>query len=457
MVHRIDATVLIKPALAPLLASVFLFSSACTTDAPNPEPSLVQRAKSEIDSIAHASVDRGFAPGVVAIVYEQGDEAHSVVYGDSNIETEKAISRDSLFRIYSMTKPVTVVAALTLAEDGKINLDDPVSQYLPAFSDATIYKSGETLESLETEPPLRALTIRDLMRHTAGMTYKSPGQDPISQLYVLRGIDTGSGADIPPGDGTPPVDSSIELSNRIAAIPLLNHPGAKFTYGNATDVLGAIVEVASGMTLGAFMEERIFAPLEMNDTSFRVRSDQTERFAALYGAEQTVREAGAGEPVGFHELPERGALKLIETGAASVYSTERAMHYGGAGLVSTADDYMKFARMLLSGGALNGVRILSEASVEEMSRNQLSGEALAASQELVKEGLTFGLGVATVVSPGAGRYSAPTGSYFWGGAASTMFWVDPQNEIAVVVMTQVFGGDFRLFVSEISDAIYGDE
>jgi CubicO group peptidase (beta-lactamase class C family) len=431
------------------LAALFLVAG-CATGAPG----LVAEAAPEIRQIAKDAVDRGFAPGLVVMISERGTAPVSFAYGKRAIENGAPAAIDDLFRIYSMTKPVTSVAALILVDNGVIALDDPVAKYIPAFAKAQVYISGATLADLKTAPLERPMTIRDLMRHTAGLTYKSAQKDLVNQLYVLRGVDTGSGADTPPQDGSQPVASSAELAERIAAIPLLNQPGARFTYGNATDVLGRVVEVASGERLGAFMKRRIFDPLGMADTTFRIGEAQVARMTAAYSAPSNATGTGGVLDAAPIEALTAKPLTLADRGEASVFATDRRIDFGGAGLVSTANDYMKFAEMLLGGGARDGVRILSPARMAELTQSRLPPEALENAPGLTMEGLDFGLGVAVVVSPENAKVRTPEGVYFWGGAASTNFWVDPENEIVGVVMSQVFGGDVRTFYLEMLSAIY---
>lgn len=438
-------------ALFALFAAIALLGGCATT------PSKVQPAEAQIAALAQAAVDRGFAPGVVVLVKERDRAPYAYVYGDRSLEMRAPLRGDDLFRIYSMTKPVTVAAAMILVDDGVISLDDPVATYIPSFAAARVYAGGDTVETLTTAPLVRPLTIRDLMRHTAGMTYKSADPHPTHRLYVLRGVDTGSGADIPPQDGSPPVASSADLADRIASIPLLDQPGARFSYGNAIDVLGRVVEVASSERLGAFMQRRLFAPLGMKDTTFRIADADAPRMTAAYSAPSSAPARGG--VLNSAQLADlgRGKLTLVDPPEASVFARERPMDYGGAGLVSTAGDYLRFAEMLLGGGARNGVRILSRDAVAEMTRDQLTPEALAASAALTSEGVTFGLGVAISNDQQLSKANAPDGAYFWGGAASTFFWVDPQNRIAGVILTQVFGGDFRTFQLEMMKAIYSRE
>jgi CubicO group peptidase (beta-lactamase class C family) len=437
--------------------------SACASAAPLtqfPESaSIAQDIKAaervlRIEQLAREAVDRDFAPGVVIYIKQKNSEPYSFHYGWRDKAADSPLSGEDLFRVYSMTKPVTVAAALVLVDDGVIQLDDPVSKFIPAFSTTVAFAAGETLEELQTEALERPLTIRDLMRHTSGMIYKTRAQDPVTQLYVLKGIDTGSGVDIPPRDGSDPVKSARELAERIATIPLIAQPGEKYTYGNAIDVLGAVVEVASGQTLGAFMSERLFEPLQMQDTFFKVPSGQEPRMTAAYSS--TSIKPGPESVFDVVDISELsvGALREFDPSAGGMFTTDRPMHYGGAGLVTTVSDYARFAEMLLNKGELDGVRVLNARRVEEMMSNQLSEAALNQSPRLSKDGVTYGLGGAIVQDPNQAPLSVPKGTYFWSGAASTFFWVDPENGTFGLVMTQVVGGDFNSYRLEIIDAWY---
>lgn len=443
---------------------VFLFVAGCAQTQIQPLSGTDQTLGWEnssrlerVEALAQQAVDTNYAPGVVIYLQSGEDAPYEYAYGWRDKSSDAPQSTSDLFRIYSMTKPVTVAAAMILVDDGVLGLDDPVSKYIPAFGSSTVFVSGTTLESIQTEPLDRPVTIRDLMRHTAGMAYKSRAEDPVNQLYILKGIDTGSGADIGPQDGSDPVESAYELAERLAEIPLREQPGGKYTYGNATDVLGAVIEVASGESLGAFMKRRIFAPLSMDDTFFKVPSEAAPRMTAAYGARSTL-----GEPVsvlGAAKLEQLtvGALREIDSSENSLFMKQRAMHYGGAGLVSTAADYAQFARMLLNGGELEGERIVSERSVAEMFTNQLPESALAASPRLATDGLAFGLGGAIVTDSEKFPGNMPEGVYFWAGAASTYFWIDPKTDRVGIIMTQVFGGDFRAFVLAMIEEIYRED
>jgi CubicO group peptidase (beta-lactamase class C family) len=359
---------------------------------------------------------------------------------------------ENLFRLYSMTKPVTTAAALQLIEKGRLKLDDPVSKYVPGFAATPVFVSGDKPETLKVEAAQRPLTVRDLMRHTAGMTYKAEGPTLVHRLYGLRGIDMGSGADIAPLDGSARVASSGELAARIATIPLLHQPGTKFSYGNATDVLGHVVEVASGQRLSSYLTANIFRPLGMADTGFIVRQPDVPRFTAAYAATSLVPGTA---PLFARVDPAKvtpAKLNLIDDPTRSPYLLQRPIDYGGAGLVGTAADYLRFTQALRQGGSLGKARILTRDSTAGMLANQLPNNART--PELAASGLGFAFGLAVRESAGTMPVAFPKCGAFWAGAASTYFWVDPVNEVSGVLMTQVFGGDVKSVWLSVLDALY---
>lgn len=402
----------------------------------------------QVRRIGKDVVSRGFAPGIVTSIYCDGKPLLSQAYGLADIARQQPVSEDNLFRIYSMSKPVTTVAAMILADEGKLKLDDPVARYIPAFAGATAWIEGQ-------DAPVklaRAITVRDLMRHTAGLTYRG-ADNPVQKQYVQKGIDNGGGAVVKPEDGSAPVAGLDEMVRRIAAIPVWGQPGERFTYGNGTDVLGRVVEVVSGQPLGQFMAERIFTPLGMRDTSFRVSTDKVPRLAAAYWAKSSVQgDTRILRPADTAALA-KGSYSIAEDPAKSVFATARSIEFGGAGLVSTTADYQRFLQMLLAGGSYQGKRIVSAAAVADMTHNQLPPGALA-TPGLAAQGLGFGLGFATIVDPAKAPAPVSPSFYFWGGAASTYFWVDPERRLTGVVMTQVFGGDVTPFYIDMLRQVY---
>jgi CubicO group peptidase (beta-lactamase class C family) len=406
-----------------------------------------------VRALAQDAIDKSIAPGVSMKVFRGRTEVFADTRGFSVVEARQALQPESLYRVYSQTKAVTTVAALILAEAGELNLDDPVSAYIPAFARTPVYVSGTTLADLQVEPQARPVSVRDLMRHTAGLIYRHDAHHPVSGLYVARGIDSGSGERFAPADGSPPFTSLAAMVDALAEIPLVAQPGMKFTYGHASDVLGRVVEVVSGKRLRDFAQEKIFAPLAMNASVFEVPATLTERLSGCYLGIAAERARDPLLDIADPAELRPGALRLIDAPGASVFAAPRPIDFGGAGLICSASDYLRFARMLAQGGALDGERILSRASVDAMAQNQL-GEQAMANPGLQRLGLGFGLGLATYVNPALAPQGVPASVRFWGGAASTIFWVDPDRDLSGVIMAQVFGGDFRAYHVPLIRALY---
>ncbi|MBK7687271.1 MAG: beta-lactamase family protein [Rhodocyclaceae bacterium] len=406
-----------------------------------------------VRAISAEVVSRGFAPGIATQLYCDGKPLLVETIGFADLARKRLLVDDDLFRIYSMTKPLTSLAAMILVDEKRLMLDDPVAKYLPEFSTVTVYESGETPEAVKTVNPTRELTIRDLLRHTAGMTYLSSTQNAVSKMYVQRGIDHGGGNTVVPADGSVPISNIGEFTHRLATIPLLYQPGEHFSYGNATDVLAAVIERASGHRYREFMAARVFKPLKMDDTFFDVPKEKIGRLTAAYGGKSIAANNGSVFRSASMDELGHGTVAQVEDPQKSVFSEPRYIDFGGAGLVSTARDYQRFLTMLLNDGFIDGVRVVSVGTVAEMTRNHLGAEALA-TPYLAKQGLGFGLGFARFLDPAKAPVAVPKNGYFWGGAASTYFWVDPDRRISGVVMTQVFGGDVTPFYLEILNTLY---
>jgi len=374
-----------------------------------------------------ASVDHGWLPGASTLIARHGQVELFETYGARDLEQMAPLQHDTLFRIYSMTKPVTSVAAMILVERGELGLDDPVQTLIPSFSVLTVNRDGAG-DTLEPEPLRVPITVRHLLTHTSGLTYGEGNPGAVSRAYVERRTDFGA------SDGP-----LAEVVDRLATIPLLFQPGTSWAYGVSTDVLGRVVEVVSGQPLDAFMHAHIFEPLGMLDTSFQVGPGQVERFAALY-------EVAEGNRLTCVESPESSP----QTGAVSTLS-------GGAGLVSTASDYLCFAEMLRLGGSLDGVRVLVPQTVHAMVSNQLPGDLAEMGQptfnETSMDGVGFGLGVAVVVDPSRSIWRSSPGEFAWGGYASTAFWVDPVHDVSVVFMTQVMPSDHYPIRAELRSLV----
>ncbi|MGI8667672.1 MAG: serine hydrolase domain-containing protein [Jatrophihabitans sp.] len=364
-----------------------------------------------IDSRLARFVDEGRLAGWQVVVTRRGQVAHASCYGQRDVARNLPIEPDTLYRIYSMTKPVTSVAAMMLWEQGEFQLTDPIAQWLPEFAEPRVYVAGSDLAPA-TVPATEPIRVRHLLSHTAGLTYSFLRGHPVDARYRNAGLD----------EFANPGSSLAELSTRWAEQPLLFQPGSQWCYSVATDVLGRLVEVISGMSLNAFFDKHIIGPLGMTDTSFVVAEQHRNRLAELYTA----------TPDGFARA---GSL-------AEAAFTER-WPSGGAGLVSSAADYHRFSQLLLRGGELAGVRLLAPATVALMSANQLPGGVDLASfgrplyAESPMRGVGFGYGLSTTIDVAASGMAASVGDYGWGGLASTAFTVDPARELTMLLFTQL--------------------
>jgi CubicO group peptidase (beta-lactamase class C family) len=370
-----------------------------------------------IDRHFRRYVDDGRLPGWLLTVSRRGRLAHVSGYGSRDLEAGLPVETDTLWRIYSMTKPITSVAAMMLYEEGAFGLNDPVSAFIPSFADVQVYVAGSDVKPL-TVPATEPVRIWHLLTHTAGLTYGFHRVHPVDARYRDAGFEFGwpRGMDL------------AQCCDAWAAQPLLFQPGAEWNYSVATDVLGRVVEVASGQTLDEFFSARILGPLGMTDTGFWVDEADTGRVAALY-------------------TPGAGALRRLDQMGRIAHRPPRVLS-GGGGLISTAADYHRFTQMLLDrpdspGGGLDGVRLLGPRTVAYMTRNHLPGGAdletfgRPLNAEAPFRGVGFGLGFAVVVDPAAGKTLGSAGEYSWGGLASTAFWVDPAEELTVSFFTQL--------------------
>ncbi len=358
-------------------------------------------------------VDSGVLPGFLVVVARAGKVAHVAAYGWRDVEQRRPVETDTIFRIYSMTKPITSVAAMMLYEEGRFRLDDPVSDYLPAFADLRVYSGGSALAPV-TKAASEPMRVWHLMTHTAGLTYGFLYQHPCDAMYRAAGFEWGS-----------PKGFDLEAScDSWARLPLMFEPGTSWNYSVATDVLGRLVEIWSGTTLELFFAERIFEPLQMFDTGFFAEGDALDRLAVLYTPDGATGKA--------RPLREMGR---VATSKPRVLS-------GGGGLLSSAGDYHRFTQMLLGEGQLDGVRLLGSRTLAYMTTNHLPDDRDMASfghpiSGEPDEGVGFGLGFSVVLDPVRHRTLSSAGELAWGGAASTSFWVDPAEDLAVVWMTQL--------------------
>jgi CubicO group peptidase (beta-lactamase class C family) len=366
-------------------------------------------------------VRTGRLPGVLTAVARRGQLAHLSCSGPRDVATGAPLALDTIFRIYSMTKPIASVALMTLYEEGRFQLDDPVSRFIPEFADLRVWDDGTPL-AFRTTYPERPMQVRDLLTHTSGLTYGFMGRHPVDALYRRIGVE--GRAVLAPMEGEPSLDLA-EMVARLAELPLQFSPGTRWNYSVSTDVCGRLVELLSGEPLDRFLASRLFEPLGMVDTGFMVTDEQADRLAACYS-----RTPGDG-------------LAVVDSAATSSYRTMPTFLSGGGGLVSTAADYLRFALMLLNGGELDGARVLGRKTVEYMTINHLptGGDLASMGQrvfsETTYEGIGFGLGFSVMLDPARAAVVGSAGEYAWGGAASTMFWVDPREELVGLLLTQL--------------------
>lgn len=437
------------------LALASLNVSSCTTPnttnaaVSNVQTPLKQRVEA-ITQIFQDGVTKNIASGFAIALTDGKGKTEKAFVGLAERETNRPIDNDTVYRLYSMTKPITAVAIMMLVEDGKIDLDVPLATYIPSFANAKVYVSGDTLATLVTEPLERPLTVRDLMRQTSGMPYIG-AEKPVEKLYFAAGIERAPGEPVPGVTGRR-VANLQELADRIAATPLSSQPGAIYTYGNAIDVLGRVVEVASGQTLGSFFQARIFGPLKMTSTAFNVLPADAGKLSAAYFTKSPKPVTSpflASVPLA--EVPV-SRLTLADPGATSIFNAATRIEFGGSGLVGTLDDFVRFAQMIANNGALDGIRLLKVSTVTEMGSDQLS---LAASERLRQTGRTYGLGFGRILDPIKSNSGAPVGTMFWAGAAGTYFWANPATKESGVLMTQTFGDNVSIYHGAAIRAAHG--
>ncbi|WGM39619.1 serine hydrolase domain-containing protein [Caulobacter sp. NIBR1757] len=373
-----------------------------------------------LDARMKALVDAGAVPGVVTYIARHGKVVHQSIYGKADLATGAPLKEDTIYRMYSQTKPVTGVAMMILYEEGRWKLDEPVTKYVPEFKTLRVYKGVDAKGQPILEPISRSPTMREIMSHTAGFAYGLTTDNPVDKAYRDSGLL--SSKDLH--------EVMVQASN----LPLASQPGEAWRYSIAVDIQGYIVEKLSGQSLPDFMESRIFKPLGMKDTAFYVPEAKRSRQASLYMYD---REKGV-------VVPAEGFMVLDVTKPPTAAN-------GGGGLVSTLGDYARFAQMLGNGGELEGVRILSPSTIRLMAANHLT-EAQLAKQPL-GPGVGFGLDFGVVMDPAAAGTPAGKGTYSWGGAAGTWFWVDPENDVVVLGMIQVLGGGGVLRLDEVSQQL----
>jgi CubicO group peptidase (beta-lactamase class C family) len=358
-------------------------------------------------------LDTGKLPCALTLVERNGQIAHSSALGRMDVERNRPLQQDTIFRIYSMTKPLTSLALLMLVEEGRISLDDPVHRYIPQWRDLAVYEGG-FIGSFRTKRTSGPMRVVDLLRHTSGLTYGFQQRTNVDAAYRKLRL------------GEIPTSVSLEqMIDELGKLPLEFSPGNAWNYGVSTDVVGYLVGKVSGQPFEQFLRSRIIDPLGMTDTDFMVPAAKASRFAACYAA-----------------TPD-GRMALQDDPQTSFFLKPPTFVSGGGGLVSTAADYLRFCRMLLNGGVLDGVRLVSPKTLELMSQNHLPGGkdlpdlAVSLFSEVTYAGVGFGLGFAVSVSPARGLLPGSPGDISWGGLASTYFWVDPRERLIVIFMTQL--------------------
>ncbi|HVH76373.1 MAG TPA: serine hydrolase domain-containing protein [Stellaceae bacterium] len=372
-----------------------------------------------ISATFRQDVERGFIPGAVMLIARGGRVGYAEAFGWRDREAGAAMEGDALFRIASMTKPVVSVAAMMLAEEGRLPISAPVADYLPELAERTV--------GVERTAATRTLTVQDLLRHTSGLTYAAFGDSPVQMLW--RDADLMN-----------PEQTNAELVQKLARLPLMFEPGTTWEYSMSTDVLGRVVEAVSGNSLGEFLGERICGPLGMRDTGFSAAGEKSRRVAEP----QTDPATGKRPPMRDPARPPR-------------------WESGGGGLVSTAGDYLRFCQMLLNGGELDGVRLLAPKTIAHMASDHLppgvaygktTRARFGALAPVPEMGYGFGLGFAVRTAPGRSPVPGSIGEYFWGGVTGTYFWIDPSERMIVVLMLQA--PDRRLYYRYLSRAlVYG--
>ncbi|MCR9096600.1 MAG: beta-lactamase family protein [bacterium] len=376
-------------------------------------------------------VDPGKIPGCQVLVFRRGGLAHHSVLGKADLERGTAAAEDTIYRIYSMTKPITSVALMQLHEEARFSLSDPVHRYIPEFRDLRVYEQG-VYPHYVTVPCERPMTIRDLLTHQSGLTYGFMARTNVDAGYRKAGI------------GDKKRSATLEeMTTDLAALPLEFSPGTAWNYSVSTDVCGRLVEVLSGQSLDAYFRERILDPLGMADTGFSVPDADLPRFAANY------------------ERRRNKTLRLVDDPLDSEYKEGVTLLSGGGGLVSTAADYLRFCRMLLGGGTLDGTRILGRKTLDLMTRNHLpegrdlTETSIGSFAETPYEGTGFGLGFSVILDTVRGQNVGTPGEFAWGGAASTVFWVDPVEDLTVVFLTQLMPSRTFDFRGQLKSIVYG--
>lgn len=414
-----------------VLASCASSASSGWSAAPVADPATVGFSKAgldRIDAAMEAAVSKGEVAGVVTLLAKDGQVVDYDTFGLASLESGAPIRKDTIFRIFSMSKPITGVAMMQLYEQGKWKLDDPVTKFVPEFTNLKVLRldaEGNAVLDASGKPvlvnPNRPATMRELMSHTAGLAYGLSGEDPANTAF--RDLSVLGSSDLE------------EMITKMATIPLILQPGERWYYSAAVDVQGLIVQRLSGKRFGDYLQENLFAPMGMKDTAFYVTPDKAARLSGVYQWDRDTGKLASGNRFGRDNFTNPARLES-----------------GGGGLVSTIEDYARFCQMMLNKGELNGARILKPETVALMTQNhigslRLNSDGTAANPGL--PGVGFGLDFAVVTDPAAAGTSEGVGTYYWGGAAGTWFWIDPTNNLYFIGMIQRYGGagpnatDFR--------------
>lgn len=358
-----------------------------------------------LNGVMQAYVDQGTFAGIVTLIARKGEVAHLEAFGWQELERKRPMTPETIFRIYSMSKPITTVAAMLLCEEGRLRLWDPVSRYLPEFKDARVMVAHPD-GNYDLVPARREVTVHDLLTHSGGLSYGFDENSALDRLYreTLERIDK---------ETEPTLEKWVQAFAH-ARLPLAFQPGTDFRYSFSTDVMGYIIQLAAGQLFDEFLQERIFAPLGMPDTAFWLLPEKLIRFASLYGP------------------AEGGGLKLIEPLGGGDITQPTRLPMGGGGLVSTAGDYFRFGQMLLNGGELEGVRLLGRKTVEWMLQNHLP----VGVHPMGEQSSGFGLGGSILLHPGLSHRPGSPGKFGWSGAANTDWWIDPAEQLNCLIMLQ---------------------
>jgi CubicO group peptidase (beta-lactamase class C family) len=411
-------------AVALLVATSHVFAAEGPATQPE-QAGFSREGIARIDAYIGNEVDTSKIPGAVMLIRRKGETAYFKSFGVRDPGTKAPMTPDTIFRIYSMSKPITTVAAMMLVEDGKLQLDDPLSKYIPAFAKVKVgveVKGEDGNMRLDLAPVKRPITIQDLMRHTSGLTYGFFGEGMVKKAYVEAKL----------GEGDPDL---AEFTERLAKLPLVYQPGTTWDYSQSTDVLGRVVEIVSGKSLYQFEKERLLDPLGMKDTGFYVTDPAKQPLIAEpFPNDRTI---GAGSEMGDPRVAKK-------------------MESGGGGMVSTIEDYARFAQMMLNGGTLDGKRYLSPKTVAYMGSNQIGpGSGVTPGPYyLPGPGFGFGLGFAVRTDAGIVPYEGSVGEMSWSGAGGTTFWIDRQENMFAVFMAQTIVNRARIRIT-LKNVVYG--